>query len=630
MISRRVWIIMIAVTLIYVLGIALDLSPLLRGPIEWRWPRAAVQYWDRLWPIALAWLATLGWAIAIERMISRARRPRRWLILGLAGLMLASIVVQFAALRMERADLLRALFWRATDFYANGYFTVGANIGDARGFLQQYPALMPGFPLHPQVHPPGLPLIYWLASHGLRAVSGVVASLAPALRALDCNNFLIAAMPNGPLAGAVAGMLLPALANAALILSVYHMARSRFGLRSGFAAAALWVIVPSAVIFAGSWSQFFPLLACLSWLSFDRGLRRKRVAWFVLAGFLLSLSTFMELGTAALAVFMVVYVLAGYVAERRNPVRDWKFLCAALLAGLAGVFSLWLAYRLIYGVSLNDIVAAMWPVHTGYTFNRVTWIFNHPYEFAVFTGLPLAILVAAGWWRAVRRWRARQPVDTLSLSLAVSLVLLSVIDPARDETARTWMIFMPLAVVVAAQWLANPGLSRRQVAGVWTLLGVQVAVMLLFMRFIALRPVPDVEVRAAIVPPEIIHASAEFSGLQLQGYQLEQTTPEQIVVDLYWRPRVPVNYPYSVFVHATDEQGQLLGQQDTWPQPYMTCWQPGSTYLDRHVVSLSAAHSPAGDRLEVGLYNADTGQRVPSVDGEQSSDHTTFQLPSMP
>src|SRR5512135_679316 len=94
MISRRVWIAMIVLTLAYALGIALDLSPLLRGPIEWRWPRADVQYWDRLWPIALAWLATLGWAIAIERMIRQTQRPRRWLILGLVGLMLASIVVQ--------------------------------------------------------------------------------------------------------------------------------------------------------------------------------------------------------------------------------------------------------------------------------------------------------------------------------------------------------------------------------------------------------------------------------------------------------------------------------------------------------------------------------------------------------
>ena len=341
------------------------------------------------------------------------------------------------------------------------------------------------------------------------------------------------------------------------------------------------------------------------------------------------LSTFMELGTAAFALFMVIYVLACYLAERRNPVRDWKFLGAALIAGLAGVFSVWLAYRLIYGVSLNDVVAAMWPIHTGYTFDRVTWMFNHPYEFAVFTGLPLAILMLAAWWRAVQRWRARQPADPLSLSLAVGVVLLSVIDPARDETARTWMIFMPLVVVVASQWLVDQTLSRRQLSGVWSLLGVQVLAMLLFMRFIALTPVPEVDVATASLPVEANVASAEFGGLQLQGYRVEKAA-DQLLVDLYWQPRTPADYPYSIFVHATDEQGNLIGQQDTWPQPFVTCWQPGQTYLDRHSVTLPPDRMNAALQLSVGLYNAETGQRVPVTINGQLSDQVTLPPPSSP
>ena len=94
MISRRVWIIMIVITLAYALGIALDISPVLRGPEDWRWPRAAVQYWDRVWPLAAAWLATLGWAVVMARGLTRTTRPRRWLMVGLLGLMIASGVVQ--------------------------------------------------------------------------------------------------------------------------------------------------------------------------------------------------------------------------------------------------------------------------------------------------------------------------------------------------------------------------------------------------------------------------------------------------------------------------------------------------------------------------------------------------------
>jgi len=289
-----------------------------------------------------------------------------------------------------------------------------------------------------------------------------------------------------------------------------------------------------------------------------------------------------------------------------------------------------LIYRLIYGVSLNDIVAAMWPIHTGYTFDRVTWIFNHPYEFAVFAGLPLAILMVAAWWRAVQRWRKQQPADPLSLSLAIGVIVLSVIDPARDETARTWMIFMPLVVVVASQWLVDQTLSRRQLAGIWSLLGVQVLVMLVFMRFIALKPVPEVDVETANMPSTAAFTSADFSGVQLQGYQLDRPAPDQLAVDLYWQPRTAADYPYSIFVHATDEQGNLIGQQDTWPQPYMTCWQPGDTYLDRHIIPLPSDHANLPLRLEVGLYNGATGQRVPVTAGGQPSDHVTLLPPDSP
>jgi hypothetical protein len=630
-ISRRAWIIMTVLVLAYGAGIALDVTPLLRGPEDWRWPRAVTQHWDRLWPLALVWLGTLGWVGVIDRSITSGRHPRRWLALGLAGLLAASVLVQLAALRMERADALQALFWRATDYYANGYFTVGAGLTDVGAFLRQYPALMPNFPLHPQVHPPGLPVIYWLTSQALSVVPGGIAHLAPGLRALDCNNFLVAAMPDQPLAGAVAGMLWPTLANALVVLCVYQLARVRFGRRAGFFAAALWVGVPSAVIFMGSWSQLYPLLACLAWLSLDAGLQRRRLRWFVLAGFALGLSTFMELGTAALALFMVVYVLARYAVERRHLWRDWKFLGAGLIAGVSGTLSVWIAYRIVFGVSLNEVVAAMWPIHTGYQFDRLTWIFNHPYEFLVFVGLPLAVLMGAAWWRAVQQWRAGQAADPLSLSLIVSLVVLSVLDPARDETARTWLIFMPLAVAAASQALIDPAQGRRRMTAVWLLLGAQVAVMLLFMRFVALAPIPEVDVRTAAPPPDAVAASAEFDGgLQMQSYRLTHSAPDQWVADFYWQPRVLQSYPYSVFAHLLDAQGQLVGQQDTWPAPYMTCWTSGGVYLDHHVILLPPDRSAAPVRLAVGVYNAETGQRVPVRVAGQSFDQITLDLPALP
>jgi len=59
MISRRAWLILGAIVLAYVVTLAFDLTPYVRGPEEWRWNRYPDPHWDRLWPIALALVAAL-------------------------------------------------------------------------------------------------------------------------------------------------------------------------------------------------------------------------------------------------------------------------------------------------------------------------------------------------------------------------------------------------------------------------------------------------------------------------------------------------------------------------------------------------------------------------------------------
>ena len=40
--SRRVWLIIGAITVAYVIALILDVSPYVRGPEEWRWQRWAI------------------------------------------------------------------------------------------------------------------------------------------------------------------------------------------------------------------------------------------------------------------------------------------------------------------------------------------------------------------------------------------------------------------------------------------------------------------------------------------------------------------------------------------------------------------------------------------------------------
>jgi hypothetical protein len=328
-----------------------------------------------------------------------------------------------------------------------------------------------------------------------------------------------------------------------------------------------------------------------------------------------------------LALFLVLYVLARYVNERRNPLADWRFLLGALAAGAIGVSWTWIAYQAAYGVSLGQVLNVMLPIHIGYEFNRLVWTVNHPYEFVVFLGLPLAGLLIVAFIRALKSLRAGQ-ADALSLSFVIGLIILSLIDPARDETARTWLLLMPFAVIVASQMLVDPHAQPREFGALWGLLGVQLVVMTatLLIALMALfgRP-PDTALTA--VPADVPRTQADFGGVvHLIGSQIDSSTqPDRVSLDLYWQPAQPVHHPYVLFVHLVDAHDRLVAQQDARSQPLMTCWQPGAIYHDPRSFPIARDLPGGAYTLNVGLYNSETGARLPVTmpDGTES-DHVTL------
>jgi hypothetical protein len=618
--SQRAWSIIGAITLAYVIALIADISPYVRGPEEWRWQRWTLPHWDRVWLLAVALILV---ALLVRWIDRRAQREpaRRWIAIGVTLLVLAAPLVQLAALFAVKANPFEALFDRSVDVAANSYFTAGLRLTDVNEALRTYPRLMPTLDIHAQVHPPGLPLIYWAAGRLFAAVPALARPVSLWFRQLECNDINLMLLNDTPLASALAGMIVPLLANMLTVWCVFKLAKDRFGWRAGLYAAALWVAVPSAVLFPGSWSLVYPCLACLTWLAVDAGLRWRNVIWFLAAGLLLSLGTFLELGTAALAVFLVLYILLRYVLARHNPLADWRFLVPALIITLLGVFSIWLVYQLLYGVSLKQIVEAMYPIHVGYEFDRLTWIVNHPYEFAVFVGLPVFCLSVSAFIRHLKAARLGGG-EALSISFMLALIGLALFDPARDETARTWMLFMPLAVVVAAQFLAEASAQPDRFSWLWGLTALQVVSMLAVLEVmsVGLYGLPP-QAATEMAPATAQAMVADFGGMaELIGYDVQQTD-RQMTIDWYWRRENQIDHPYVVFNHLVNAQGQIVAQQDDRPQagqPLMTCWQPGETYTDRHTIQLPADLPAGAYRLHMGLYNAVTGTRVPVTAATQT------------
>jgi hypothetical protein len=114
-------------------------------------------------------------------------------------------------------------------------------------------------------------------------------------------------------------------------------------------------------------------------------------------------------------------------------------------------------------------------------------------------------------------------------------------------------------------------------------------------------------------------------GVSLLGYDLETREKhpgDTLKVTLYWGADAEIERSYKVFVHLYDEEGNIVSQRDRIPglgvRP-TTSWQLGEVVADRYHVGIAAGTAPGVCSVAVGMYDAETGERVSvfGSDGER-------------
>ncbi len=122
--------------------------------------------------------------------------------------------------------------------------------------------------------------------------------------------------------------------------------------------------------------------------------------------------------------------------------------------------------------------------------------------------------------------------------------------------------------------------------------------------------------------PTVQHPhQANLGGLvKFLGYDLERTeySPgEAVPLTLYWRALQPMDTSYTVFTHLIDEENRIWGQQDNVPkqgQHPTTLWIEGEVVTDRYDITVDPDAPPGEYVIEIGLYDAATGDRLPVLD----------------
>ena len=93
----------------------------------------------------------------------------------------------------------------------------------------------------------------------------------------------------------------------------------------------------------------------------------------------------------------------------------------------------------------------------------------------------------------------------------------------------------------------------------------------------------------------------------------------QFPVTFHWQALHPTGQPYTVFLQLLNQQGEVVSSWDSQPFGglYPTnLWSPGEIIADKFYLPLpEGGLSPGAYRLITGLYDVETGQRLPVVGG---------------
>jgi uncharacterized membrane protein len=116
--------------------------------------------------------------------------------------------------------------------------------------------------------------------------------------------------------------------------------------------------------------------------------------------------------------------------------------------------------------------------------------------------------------------------------------------------------------------------------------------------------------------------------VELLGYDLEETSlrpGDTLHLTLYWRALAEMDKSYTVFTHLLDSDSCIWGQRDSVPGNGTlptTSWMVGEIITDKYEIAVHSDAQPGRYVLEIGLYDADTGQRllVVNQEGQQLDD----------
>jgi hypothetical protein len=271
------------------------------------------------------------------------------------------------------------------------------------------------------------------------------------------------------------------------------------------------------------------------------------------------------------------------------PMADWIYVVFNLIAVVAILGLVFFFARVAYNFIRQFILPQS--LVSNLQSSIPVW-----YPYAILLGQFALLVYGLITWATVT-WSSQGRLVFSGIA-AIAVLIVIGLRTLLPVTARVWVLGAILvymaSVTLAAPFLFiipayqdPPALTNEQIASIPNKL--------------------DVDFGSVNFPPE----------MRLLGYKLETDDihpGEPLKLTLYWQALTTMDRDWSVFVHVLDENLIVVAQRDTFPGLGLMPTRKlaaGQTLADTYVLPLSATtYAPSTARLEIGLYDYNTGDRL--------------------
>jgi mannosyltransferase len=142
---------------------------------------------------------------------------------------------------------------------------------------------------------------------------------------------------------------------------------------------------------------------------------------------------------------------------------------------------------------------------------------------------------------------------------------------------------------------------------------------------LAIYAVPQEDISSQIQHPQRLKLGDEILFLGYSQGSSEARAGDILQLTLFWQASGEIEERYKVFTHVLDSRAHIVGQRDAEPvggARVTTTWTAGEIIVDNYGLLVLPATPPGEHRLEIGMYNLQSGQRLRVLDdGEVLGDH---------